>query len=253
MKQEQIRNQSRVIKNLEEKTFLEHLTELKNRFFIWFLFLIFFSALGYFLHSTIISLLIKPLNKPLYYTSPAGGFELVFNTSLFFGFIASLPILIYQVIKFIQPGFQKISVMPLIQIVFSSLALAITGIVICYLLILPPSLNFLAQFGQGELSALISTHDYFSFVTKYLVSFAIIFQMPLIMLTINKVSALKTSKLVGNIRYVILISFIVSAVLTPTPDLINQTIMAIPIVLLYLISVVLVVINQIKTKPVAAK
>jgi sec-independent protein translocase protein TatC len=98
----------------------------------------------------------------------------------------------------------------------------------------------LDQFGRDELTALISINDYLSFTMKYLASFAIIFQLPLIMLTINSLKPLPVKRLLLNFRYVLLISFVVSAILTPTPDLINQTIMATPILLLYLISVAIV-------------
>lgn len=252
MKQNQLKaKQPKKTQNPKEKTFLEHLTELKNRFFVWFLFLLLFSALGYFLYPTILNLLVKPLGKPLYYTSPVGGFEVVFNTSLFFGFIASLPILLYQLIVFIRPSFGTTSLTTIFKLVLASFTLAIIGITICYLLILPPSLNFLGQFGGRELTALISTNDYFSFVIKYLTSFAIIFQMPLVMLLINNFTRLKVKTLLLNFRYVFLTAYIVSAILTPTPDLINQTIMATPILLLYLFSVILVAALPKNPKPVA--
>jgi len=251
MKQVKPQNQKRLVKSPEEKTFLEHLTELKNRFFVWLLFLLMFSALGYFFYPTILNLLVKPLGRPLYYTSPVGGFEVVFNTSLFFGFVASLPILLYQLIVFVRPTFGKTPLTSILRLVISSFILAILGITACYLLILPPSLNFLGQFGGSELTALISTNDYFSFVMKYLVCFALIFQMPLIMLTINRINKLNVKSLLINFRYVFLASFITSAILTPTPDLINQTIMAAPILFLYLISVLLVAASSRSHKALA--
>lgn len=229
----------------DKKTFLEHLAELRNRFFVWLLFLILFSVIGYIVYPTILSLLTEPLGKPLYYTSPAGGLETVFNTSLFFGFIASLPILLYQFIKFIRPSFGKGTSLPLFGLVLSSLLLAGIGIAVCYYLVLPPCLRFLGEFGGDDLTPLISSCDYFSFVIKYLVSFAVIFQMPLVMLAINKLKPLSIKKLLINFRYVFLFSFIASAVLTPTPDLLNQAIMATPILLLYLTSVFVIwIINR---------
>jgi len=230
--------------NSSELTFLEHLIEFKNRFFVWLLFLILFSGLGYFLYPELLEILTKPLGRQLYYTSPTGGFEAVFNVSLFFGLIISLPVLLYQMIKFLKPSIERVTNLNIFKIVCSSFVLAILGVVSCYYLILPPSLRFLSQFGGNQLTALISTNDYFSFVIKYLLSFAIIFQMPLVLLVWNTIERLDIRRLVVNFRYILLVAFIVSAVLTPTPDLINQTIMATPILFLYLVSVLLVWINQ---------
>jgi sec-independent protein translocase protein TatC len=231
-------------KNPDRKSFLEHLTELKNRFLVWLLALIIFSVVGYLIYPQLFEFLVRPLNKPLYYTSPAGGFETVFNLSLFFGFIASLPVLIYQSFKFVVPGFNKILKFSVLYLTLASLILALSGIVVCYYLILPPSLSFLSRFGGGELVALISTRDYFSFAVKYLVSFAVIFQMPLIMILINKLNKLSVRKLLINFRYVLVFAFLASAILTPTPDFINQAVMAAPILLLYLLSVVVIWVLQ---------
>lgn len=226
------------------KTFLEHLNELKNRFFVWLLFLILFSVLGYFVYPSVLSLLVKPLDQPLYYSSPVGAFEVVFNTSLFFGFITSLPVLLYQILKFLSPSFGKKIPYSIFLLIILSLLLASLGIVICYLLILPPSLKFLSQFERQELTALISTNDYFSFVFKYLGSFAVIFQMPLVMYAANKIHKLKVKNLLINFRYVFLASFVTAGFLTPTPDMINQTIMATPILTMYLISVLIIWISN---------
>jgi hypothetical protein len=76
----------------------------------------------------------------------------------------------------------------------------------------------------------------------YLAGFASLFQLPLLLITINKIKPLRTSTLLGYLRWVILVSFIVAAILTPTPDPFNQTVMALPIIILYLISVLLLAI-----------
>src|SRR4030043_986793 len=107
MKNLQIKSSRKPRSKTHKQTFFEHLQELKSRFFVWFLFFIAGSFVGYFLYPSLLSWLIIPLNKPLYYTSPAGGFEAVFEVSVFFGFIVSIPILLYEVIKFIEPSVSK--------------------------------------------------------------------------------------------------------------------------------------------------
>lgn len=221
-------------------TFAEHLHELRTRFFIWFILFLAGSSLGYFLYPSLLSWLITPLNKPLYYSSPTGGFEAVFEVSIFFGFIISIPILLYQIIKFIEPSISKKPIKSFFIYITISLILALIGILIAYYLVLPASFKFLNKFGGEKLNALISTQDYFSFVTKYLIGFALLFQLPLAMFVINKYIKLNPRKLLGKFPYVFLFSFVIAAVLTPTPDFVNQTIMALPIIVLYLISVVMI-------------
>lgn len=235
----------------DTQTFLEHLLELKNKLSIWLFSLIFASALGYCLYPSFLAILVKPLGKPLYYTSPGGGFEVVLNTSLLFGFIVTIPVLLYQSISFILPSFDNIGRRTLLKLTIASLLLAVIGLTVCYYLILPSSLRFLGEFGGNQLSPLISSKDYLSFVSKYLTSFSIFFQMPLVMAMINKFHPLNASKLVSNFRYVVLLAFIVSAILTPTPDLINQSIMAAPILILYIVSVLIVWISSFAGKTVA--
>lgn len=240
MKHKNIKNKNKVILKSEKIKFVEHFLELKNRFFIWFFAFILLSFFGYIIYPKILYLLTKPLNQPLYYTSPAGAFEVVFSISFFFGFITSLPIFLYQLLKFVNPEYDN----KVYYLIIFSLFLTLSGIFTCYYFVLPQSLIFLAKFGGQELTALISTHDYLDFVMKYLISFAIIFQIPLIAIVVNKIQKINLKIMLINFRYIFLISFIVSALITPTQDLINQSIIALPILILYLISIFLVWIIQ---------
>ncbi len=88
--------------------------------------------------------------------------------------------------------------------------------------------------------ALISANEYFSFVTRYLLGFGLLFQLPLVLLVINSVQQVPTKTLLRLEKWVLLLSFIVAAILTPTPDVFNQLLMAVPLIILYQLSVVLV-------------
>jgi sec-independent protein translocase protein TatC len=116
----------------------------------------------------------------------------------------------------------------------------ILGMLFAYFVSLPAALKFLGGFSSGEIKSLISTNEYFSFVTGYLIGFGLLFQLPLIMVFINKIVRLDFKKLMKLERWVILVAFIIAAILTPTPDFVNQTIMAVPIILLYQISALMI-------------
>jgi sec-independent protein translocase protein TatC len=114
------------------------------------------------------------------------------------------------------------------------------GAAFAYFITLPAALHFLNEFSSDQVKALISTNEYISFVTIYVAAFAILFQLPLILLFINHITPLSPGALMRQQRLVILLSFVAAAVITPTPDIVNQTFMALPIIVLYQISMALV-------------
>src|SRR5690606_17417456 len=85
--------------NRPKLTIAEHLQELRSRLLWSALALLFGGALGYVYHEQVIAILVKPLNQQLYYTSPAGGFDFLVKTCVFFGFILAIPVLVYQLLK----------------------------------------------------------------------------------------------------------------------------------------------------------
>jgi sec-independent protein translocase protein TatC len=231
-------------KKQKKLKFGEHLQELKNRFLIWFVVFVVASMVGYFLYQPLFTWLIVPLKGPLFYTSPVGALQAVFGVSAIFGFIVSLPVLLYELMRFFEPAFGEKPIKHILIYVLVSFTLAIIGVLTAYYLVLPATLGFLANFASGQLKALISTKDYFSFVTKYLLGFAILFQLPLVIYILGKFVSLQTKTLLKYWRHVIVLSFIISAILTPTPDPINQTIMAAPIIILYFISIAVLAFSK---------
>jgi sec-independent protein translocase protein TatC len=215
---------------------------------LWYIgFLIIGSVIGYFLHSRILELLIKPLNQPIFYTSPAGGFDFTLKLSLFFGFLFALPVLVYQTIRFIEPALPKKFPHLLLTVLSASGLLLIIGMSFAYFVSLPAALYFLSKFTTEEVRSLISTNEYFSFITRYLLGFGLLFQLPLIMFAINTVQPIPIKTLMNQQRWVILGSFIIAGLLTPTPDLFNQFLMAGPLILLYQITVVMLwLVNRAK-------
>lgn len=222
--------------------FGEHLQELRSRFLISLLALLVGTIGGYALHMTILDWLIKPLNQPVFYTSPAGGFDFILKISLFFGALVALPVFIYNLLRFIAPALPKQSPKLLALLLIASCLLMMAGMSFAYFVSLPAALYFLNAFTTDTIQALISTNEYFSFVTRYLFGFGLLFQLPLVLLTINSVQRISTKTLMDWQRWVIILSFLIAAILTPTPDMFNQLLMAVPLILLYEITVLLLVL-----------
>ncbi|MDQ3008826.1 MAG: twin-arginine translocase subunit TatC [bacterium] len=220
------------------KTFGEHILEVRSRLLSSTLFLLVGSIIGYYFNQEIFEVLIKPLNQPVFYSSPSGGFDFVFKTSLLFGFLFSLPVFTYNLIRFLEPLFSERSVAVLLSMFLFSCLLLSTGIAFGYFVSLPAALYFLNAFATDNVQALISADEYFSFVARYLLGFGLLFQLPLFLIAINEVHPLTARQLLSYEKWIIVLSFVVAAILTPTPDLLNQTVMAIPIIILYQVSVI---------------
>lgn len=224
------------------QAFSEHLQELRVRVMVCLAALVAGSVIGYLLHPNILSFLIAPLDQPVFYTSPAGGFDFILKISLFFGFIMTLPVFVYNLLRFVVPALPHQSVKLLVTLFLASCVLMSAGMSFAYFVSLPAALYFLEAFTTDTIQALISTDEYFSFVTRYLLGFGLLFQLPLIVLTINSVQPISFKTLMRYQKLILLGSFLAAAFLTPTPDMFNQLLMAVPLIVLYQVTVGLIVI-----------
>lgn len=229
-------------------TISEHLEEFRKRLIISIVALFIGGALGYVYRDYILAVLIKPLNQQLYYTSPAGGFDFLVKVCVFVGFLFAIPILVYQLLKFLSPAVPTHVTYKTSRVLLASVLLAIMGACFAYFVSLPAALHFLNNFSEGPVNSLITANEYFNFVMIYVVGFAALFQMPLILLFINKITPLSPKKLMKNQRFVILGSFVIAAFLTPTPDPFNQALMAAPMIALYQSSIGVVWSSNKRTK-----
>lgn len=239
-----------------EPTFIEHVHELRKRLMISLLFLGTGALIGWVLFDRIIQILSSPYGQKLYYSAPTGELSFTIKVCVIFGIVFASPMLFYQVMKFLQPAMattlrKRIGIFGLLSAV-----LAISGACFAYFLSLPLTLEFLTnmQSGHGMIEPLISADEYFNFVLAYIAGFAVLFQIPLLVLIVNKMTPLTPSKLFKSFRFVIVLSFVAAAIITPTPDPINQAIMAVPVIVLYFLSAMLLVtIQLLKKKPQPAQ
>lgn len=220
-----------------KKPIAHHISELRQRLIWCVLALVAGGIIGYKYQQQIINWLVKPLQQQLFYTSPAGGFDFLIKICLFFGFLVAVPVIVYNFMRYISPALPKSAAFKTSRVIIVSILLALAGIAFAYYVSLPAALHFLSQFTTDQIQSLISAQEYFNFVMIYLAGFALLFQMPLIVAMINKITPLTPMMLMKKQRIVILVSFVIAAILTPTPDPINQALMAFPIIGLYQTSV----------------
>lgn len=221
-------------------TFHEHVQELRKRLFWVFLAMLASAIVAYGIRNHVVALLQNPLAQTLFYTSPAGGFNFVIRLSTIIGLFVALPVMIYQLLRFVEPALpHRIKRTTFVKLIVASFALASLGIAFGYFYMIPVSLRFFGEYSSGVVRPLISADSYLSFVINNLLTFALSFQIPLIILFINKIKPLGPSKLLHYQRHVIVGAFVFALVLPFTYDPLSQFMVAVPIVFLYYLSVVL--------------
>ena len=221
-------------------TVLEHIQEFRTRLFWVVGFVLIASSAGYAIKDQMLAVLTKPLGEQqLYYLTPIGGLSFIIKLCFYFGIMVSVPVIIYHIYRYLQPlmgGQQR----PVLRYFLFSFVLACCGVGFAYFISLPAALHFLTDFNIKHITAMLTVDAYLTFVTSYLLGAALLFQIPLLLLIIDKITPLTPGGLMRYQRHVILIAFILAAVLSPTPDMINQTLLAIPIIAMYQFGVLLV-------------
>ena len=175
--------------------------------------------------------------QKLHYTTLIEPFWSHLKISLIAGIMLVFPFIMYQLWKFISPGLlQKERKYVGYFVFFSSLFFGI-GVLFCYLFLLPFAIPFLLTYKTENLIAIIRIGDYIDFVLKFLLASGVVFELPLIIVLLSRMGIVSPDWLAKYRKFAFLGAFIVGAILTPTPDIFNQTILSIPIYLLYEIGI----------------
>jgi len=222
-------------------TFSGHINELRRRL-MWPALLLFVGGtVGYVFHRAIISFLQAPLNQTLYYSTPAGGFNFIMKICFVLGAAIAVPALIYNIIAFIEPAVEKKITRKLITIVtVLSLTLGFIGAAFAYLVVLPMSLKFFGGVNVANVKPLLAADDYLNFTLTCIASFMFLFQIPLLVLFINHIKPMSPRKMLKYERHVIVGSLVIALVLPFTYDPLTQFLIAVPIIILYNLSVIMV-------------
>lgn len=226
-----------------EMTFLEHLEELRWR--------IIYSLIGLavgtiacwifidFLVNKILLLPAKNAGVELQNLKPFGQLMLFFEVAMVGGVILSLPNIFYQFWKFISPALKKKERKYISVIVAFSTLCFLLGVVFAYYVMLPLSLKFAAQFGSAQIKNIFAIDEYMSIIISIMLGSGIVFELPMISFFLTKLGILKPSFMKKYRRHAIVIIFIAAAFLTPGTDPVSQLILAVPLILLYEISVII--------------
>lgn len=235
-----------------QQTFFEHLAELRSRLFVVAIALVSGGVIGYIFQDAIAAFLLAPLHgEKLVYLTPGGGLDFIFKISLYAGMLVALPVAVYEIYKYLSPLIPSSRTRHFAALVIvASGTLAVAGILFGYYIIMPSALEFLANFAGKYVHADLTATSYIDFVALHSLGVAAIFQAPIILLFVNSINGpIKPIKLLKSEQYVVLGSIVIAALIAP-PDLKNQTLVALPIFLIYQLGVVAVVIqNGVRSHP----
>lgn len=150
------------------------------------------------------------------------------------------PVIFWQIWKFVAPGLYKHEKRALLPFSFLSSVCFLGGTAFGYFIVFPPAFRFLLGYSADFLTPMPAVSEYFSLSLRLLIAFGVIFELPILMVFLAKIGIVDVPFLNRNRKYAILINFIIAAILTPTPDIVNQMLMGVPLLVLYEISVVAV-------------
>jgi sec-independent protein translocase protein TatC len=227
---------------LGKMSFMEHLGELRTRI-MWSLLAAGIGiVIALFITDPVMRFISRPLLKmktELVFTSPTEAFWTWMKVAMMLGIFISMPGILYQVWKFVAPGLhahEKKYAAPFILV--GSLLFLIGG-VFAMLIIIPYASTFLVNFGQEKgWKPMLTVSSYTDFVIKFTLAFGLVFELPVVITILSLIGVVTPQFLSKNRKYAILVNFIIAAVLTPTPDMINQTLMAGPLCILYEVGII---------------
>ena len=216
----------------------EHLTELRSCLVQAGAALVAGTAVSFFYVEYIIKTLTAPVGQ-LYYLRPAEAFMVYLKIALLAGLILASPMVLYQLYSFVRPALTlrekhyALCTIPIIIVLF------LGGMLFSYYLVFPRAVEFFLGFGAERVSPLISIESYLDFMLMLVVPFGFVFNIPVVLLLLVYVKLVSAQTLNKYQKHVILAAFILAALITPTPDIFTQSLLALPMVVLYEVSLVL--------------
>jgi sec-independent protein translocase protein TatC len=216
---------------------LEHLDDLRGVLIQSAIVYLVIVAGCWFISGRIIDLLIDDIAvDQLIFYAPAEAFMARVKISLVGGLLVAYPFVLFKVWSFVSPALFERERKKVYPFVVAASLLFYMGVVFAYLILIPVALDFLIGFGTDKLTPMISVTSYFNFIVRLSLVFGLVFQLPIIVFVLSMMGIVTPRFLLRQWRYAVLIIFVGAAILTP-PDPASQVLMALPIILLYIGSV----------------
>ena len=230
---------------MKSMSLIEHLEELRRRI-IWSIVWIGVGfgvcwhyserIFGYMQKPIMQALRANQLDPTLVYTNPTDPFNLYLKIGLVAGIFAASPFVLYQVWLFISPGLYRNEKRYVVPFMLSTVSLFLSGGLFGFKMVFPAALTFLISQGTG-LKPMITITEYSNLFLTIILGLGVIFEMPILVFFLSLMGIVSPGWLWRNLRYSILVIFIIAALLTPTTDIMNMCIFAAPMIALYVVSI----------------
>lgn len=222
-----------------EQPLRDHLQEFRKRLIICLVVVAIAALACYNYVDDIIALLSGPAGK-LYFMNPSEVFFTYMEIALYAGILFTLPVLLYEVWAFVAPALWPEERRAVLVILPTAVILFYVGLVFAYYLVIPAAVTFFMGFATQTLQPMFSLESYLSFILALTLPFGFIFELPLIVVFLAKIGLVTGDFLKGKRKILIVIAFIFAAVVSPTTDIFTQTMIAVPLIILYEISLFIV-------------
>ncbi|MBN1697771.1 MAG: twin-arginine translocase subunit TatC [Spirochaetales bacterium] len=235
-------------KDVNQMSFLDHIRELRGRLIVSCIACVVCSIVAFIFFDPIVAILYKPFetidssmnNADLYIKSLFEGVIVKFKISIIAGFILSLPVHLYNLLKFIFPGLKKKEKKVIIISLVSSFFLIASSISYTYFQIIPVSVEFLtgSSFIPENTGILLTYSDNIFYILQFLLVSLLMFQVPILLEVLLILNIIRRKSLFRASRIVIIVILVLAAILTP-PDVVSQVALAVPLIALYFLTIVI--------------
>ena len=241
----EVPSQEHVPDAMPAMSFLEHLEELRKRivYSIIAIAVGFFACWGY--ADRIVGWMQQPIMdalkhngmpQTLVYLNPTDPFNLYLKIGAMAGVFVTCPFVLYQVWMFISPGLYRNEKRYVVPFMFSTVGLFLAGGAFGYKLVYPAALEFLIGYGK-QFQPMITIHEYTDLFLTVILGLGVVFELPILVFFLALMGVVSAGWMWRNVRYSILVIFIIAAIITPTTDILNMCIFAAPMIGLYLASI----------------
>lgn len=232
---------------------MSHFSEMRRRFFRSVIAIVVATAISFIFYHQIFDFLLAPgpEDMQLQAIEVMENLSAVFRVCLTAGFIIAMPFIVYQLFAFLAPALRPNEKRYVYTAVPFVGGLFLAGVAFAYFIALPAALDFLLNFAKDIATPEIRISNYINIVTRLLVAVGISFELPIIIMVMARVGIVTPEWLAGKRKIWLVVAFVLGALITPTFDPINQTIIAIPLIILYELSIILARIVRRRKKEAA--
>ncbi len=230
---------------LKGMSFLEHLEELRKRIIWSFIYMAGGFGVCYWFHEQIYGMMQKPimtalkahgLDQKLVYLNPTDPFNMYLKVSFIAGLFLASPFVLYQVWLFISPGLYRNERRYVMPFMFSTVGLFLAGGVFGFKMVYPAALDFLIGYSH-QFAPMITISEYTDLFMTIIVGLGLVFEMPILVFFLALMGIVSAGWMWKNLRYSILVIFVIAAIITPTTDIMNMCVFAAPMIVLYIVSI----------------